>query len=89
MKKIVWNKSHGWKIIKNYRKDKLCSFEFRGDTYIPIKDYIGLGIDERGERYIAGDACCNCPLDKYCKAFNPINEACEEFNMNLMRMELE
>lgn len=84
--KVVWNDSHTWKITKRYDKNgKLFGIIYRGRNFQPVKDYRGLVTDNSGNTYIGSDVCKYCALVKYCRAFNPINDACEEYdelNMN-------
>ena len=79
-RKVEWNKEHTWKILKQYDKSgKLCAIKFDGEWYYPKKDYSGRDY-MYGTPYIASDVCDNCALQHDCKAFNPINNACEERN---------
>lgn len=87
MIQVEWNKEHTWKITKKYVNGKLDSFRYKGLWYVPVKDYSGIETDGYGNTYIGSDCCDNCPLEKDCFAFNPINEACQEFNKLCMRME--
>ena len=56
---------------------KVIAMKWMGEWYYPRKDYSGRDW-MYGSWYIASDVCDNCALEKYCKANNPINHACEE-----------
>lgn len=86
MLKVVWNKGHTWKILKRYVNGRLESFKYNGEWYVPIEDNSGVGWDDSGNCYIESDCCDNCALYQKCEAFNPINDACEEFDMLCMRL---
>lgn len=77
---VEWNKEHTWKVTKRYKNGKLVSFKYAGLWYYPVKDYSGRETDGNGNTYIASDVCDNCELEKWCVAFNPINNACGEHN---------
>lgn len=80
MKKIVWDKSHSWKIIKNYINGELDSFEFKGITYFSVS-VMGYAIMNDYD-----DCCGSCPLVRKCEASNPIQEACNEFNIDMSNL---
>jgi len=76
--KVEWNEAHSWKVTKKYDKDgKVIAMKWMGEWYYPRKDYSGRDW-MYGGWYIASDVCDHCALEKYCKANNPINHACEE-----------
>ena len=78
MIKVEWNKEHSWKVTKQLDKDgKVIAMKFKGVWYYPRKDYSGRDW-MYGSWYIASDVCDNCNLKKYCKADNPIWNACSE-----------
>ena len=78
MIKVEWNKEHSWKVTKALDKDgKVIAMKFKGVWYYPRKDYSGRDW-MYGSWYIASDVCDNCNLKKYCKADNPIWNACSE-----------
>ena len=78
--KVEWNKEHTWKVTKKYKNGKLVSFKYNGLWYYPVKDYSGRVTDSDGNTYIGSDVCNNCELEKRCVAFNPICNACHEYN---------
>jgi hypothetical protein len=77
--KVEWNNEHSWKVVKEYKNNKISSLRFLGDKYVPVKDYSGRGYD-CGNCYIASDVCDKCDLQKYCRTNNPIQRACEEYD---------
>lgn len=80
--KVEWNDAHTWKVTKYLDKEgKVTALKFKGLMYYPCEDYSGREWDDSGNWYIGSDCCDNCVLQKYCKAFNPINNACEQTDM--------
>ncbi len=88
MLKVAWNKEHTWKIVKKYVNGKLVAIKYKDNWFVPVKDFSGICYDDSGNSYIGGDCCCNCALNNLCKSSNPINDACSEFDMLNMRMEI-
>ena len=77
---VEWNDTHSWKVTKHLDRDgKVVALKFKGKMYYPYTDYSGR-VCEQGNWYIGSDCCDNCELQKYCKGFNPINNACEQVN---------
>ena len=79
--KVEWNDNHTWKVTKEYdNKGNIISLRYKGVRFYPVEDYDGKCSDGCGNYYIGCDCCHNCVLENICKADNPINNACSEFN---------